>query len=357
MTALAHHLVPQVRTRPTPTPEPRPRARRDDARIVVVDGDARTVVCRPFDALPSLLSPGDLLVVNDAGTLPAALFGRADGRDVELRIRRKLDRHRFEVCLFGAGDHRTRTEDRLRPNVRVGTEIAFGRERLLAVVLEVLPHGAIVRFDAHGADLVLAIHAVGVPVQYAHVPERLATWDVQTAYAGRPWASEMPSAGRPLSTAILLALVARGVGLAALTHAAGLSSIGDPVADAEAPPAERYALPARTVALVNETKRRGRRVIALGTTVTRALEGCVAHHGRLVAGEGETDLALGPESALAVVDGLVSGLHEPGTSHLALVSAFVDAALLARAWELAGALGLGSHELGDGMLVLPRTTL
>jgi len=319
----------------------------------VVDGGRGDVACHPFRAIAELLEPGDTLVVNDAATLPAAIHGRADGRAIEVRIRRQLDRARHEVVLFGGGDHRTVTERRARPKVRVGTEIVFGRGRLLAVVLEVLPHGAIVRFDARGADLVLALHALGNPVQYAHVPAPLAIWDVQTAYATRPWASEMPSAGRPLSTAVVLALLARGVSVAALTHAAGLSSVGDLTADAEPPPAERYLLPQRTVDLVEATKRAGKKVVAVGTTVTRALEGVVAERGRLVAGEGETSLVLGPGSRLAVVDALVSGLHEPGTSHLELVSAFADPPLLARAWALAGVLGLASHELGDTMLVLP----
>lgn len=337
-----------------PVPASTPPRRRSDARLLVVDADAGKVDLRRFTSLPWLLERGDVVVVNDAATLPASLRGYADGRPIELRIRRPLDRRRFEVVLFGAGDHRTRTEDRARPVVRVGTEIAFGRERLLAVVLEVLPYGAIVRFDAEAERLVLAVHGVGVPVQYAHVPSPLAIWDVQTVYAGRPWATEMPSAGRPLTTELLLALLARGVEVVALTHGAGLSSVGIPEIDAATPPPERYHLPERTVRIVTRAKAEGRRVVAIGTTVVRALEGAYARDGALVAGEGTTDLALGPTSRLRVVDALLSGLHEPGTSHLALASAFAGEPLLAHAWQIAGEHGLASHELGDTMLVLPR---
>ncbi len=307
--------------------------------------------------LASELSPGDLVVVNDAGTLPASLRGRAQGGPIELRVRRALPGGIFEIVLFGPGDHRTRTEHRPRPRLPVGAKIDFGGGRLVAAVVGTGPHVHEVRFDRAGAELVLALHELGHPVQYAHVPSPLAIWDVQTAYAGRPWATEMPSAGRALSAEILLSLLSRGVGIAALTHAAGLSSVGDPVGDAEAPPAERYEIPERTVRAIHEARSRGGRVVAVGTTVARALEGSFAEHGALIAGEGETGWVLGPRSVLRLVDGLLTGLHEPGTSHYSLLSAFCDEALLARAWALAGALGMRSHELGDVMLVLPDAKL
>jgi S-adenosylmethionine:tRNA ribosyltransferase-isomerase len=148
----------------------------------------------------------------------------------------------------------------------------------------------------------------------------------------------------------VLELGRRGVGLAALTHAAGLSATGDPRLDEALPLAERYELPVATVAAVAEAPR----VIAVGTTVARALEGCAAAHGgRLVPGPGETDLLLDERHVLRVADGILTGVHEPGTSHHRLLGAFASAAILGRAAEEAERSGYLSHEFGDATLILP----
>lgn len=208
-------------------------------------------------------------------------------------------------------------------------------------------------FDRHGAALWSALYALGRPVQYAYVAEPLALWSVQTVYAARPWAAEMPSAGRPLTWAILGALRRRGVRLAQLTHAAGLSSTGDAALDAALPLPERYDIPTATVAAIAEARAAGGRVIAVGTTVVRALEGCAAAHGSLVAGAGETDLVIGAGFAPRLVDALLSGMHAPGESHWHILSAFAGGDLLRRATALATRLGFRCHELGDATLILP----
>jgi len=175
---------------------------------------------------------------------------------------------------------------------------------------------------------------------------------VQTAYAARPWAAEMPSAGRPLTWDVVLGLRRAGVGLAALTHAAGLSSTGDDALDRALPWPERYELPRRTVDAVAETRARGGRVIAIGTTVVRALE-AAAEHGELRAGSGVATVRLDGGYRPRVVSGLVSGLHVPGESHFELLQAFAPATQLGRAIALAAAHGLSSHELGDACLIVP----
>ena len=201
-------------------------------------------------------------------------------------------------------------------------------------------------------DLWTAIYAAGRPVQYAYLADDLALWSVQTVFASRPWAAEMPSAGRPFTWSILLELRRRGVAIASLTHAAGLSSTGDPALDAALPLPERYDLPAATVDAISRTRSAGGRVIAVGTTVVRALEGCFALHGRLVAGTGETDLVLGPGQPLHVVDGIVTGMHEPTESHYRLLTTFVDEPVLRGAVEHAMQTGYRGHELGDATLVV-----
>jgi S-adenosylmethionine:tRNA ribosyltransferase-isomerase len=204
-----------------------------------------------------------------------------------------------------------------------------------------------------------AIYDEGRPVQYAYVERPLGLWHVQSAFAARPWAVELPSAGRPLTVGLLTRLRIRGVSVVPLTHAAGLSSTGDAALDALLPLDERYDIPKATV-LAIEAARSARarspapRVIAVGTTVVRALEGCAAAHGgALASGEGSTDLRLGPASRLRVVDGLLTGIHEKGTSHFDLMRSFVSEDLLDRALLCAKKEGYLQHEFGDSVLVLP----
>jgi S-adenosylmethionine:tRNA ribosyltransferase-isomerase len=163
----------------------------------------------------------------------------------------------------------------------------------------------------------------------------------------------MPSAGRPLSWEILLALRRKGVRCASLTHAAGLSSTGDPAIDAALPLAERYEIPAATVRAVTETRARGGRVVAVGTTVVRALEGAALKDGGLRAGPGETDLIITPAFRPRVIDGILSGAHAAHESHFSLLAAFAGPNLLAAAAAHAERAGFLTHELGDSMLVLP----
>ena len=193
----------------------------------------------------------------------------------------------------------------------------------------------------------------GPAIEYSYLAHDLPLWAVQTVYAARPWAFEMPSAGRPLSWEILLALRRKGVRWASLTHAAGLSATGDPAIDAALPLAERYEIPAATVRAVTETRARGGRVVAVGTTVVRALEGAALKEGGLRPGPGETDLVITPEFRPRIVDGILSGAHAAHESHFSLLAAFAGPALLAAAADHAERTGFLTHELGDSMLVLP----
>jgi S-adenosylmethionine:tRNA ribosyltransferase-isomerase len=168
----------------------------------------------------------------------------------------------------------------------------------------------------------------------------------------------MPSAGRPLSWEILLALRRRGVRWASLTHAAGLSATGDPAIDAALPLPEAFEIPPATARAVTETRARGGRVVAVGTTVVRALEGAAQQHGgqhdgHVRAGRGETDLRITPAFRPRVVDGILSGAHAAHESHFQLLAAFAGANLLAAAAARAERAGFLTHELGDSMLVLP----
>ena len=316
---------------------------RHAARLVVIGATPRLAAVAD---LPSLLRAGDLVVVNDAATLPASLRGAtARGESFELRLSGPIDGTRLHGVLLGAGDYRTRTEDRRPPpSVAIGDRVTLGE--LPATVIA--SAGRRVELAAHALpdELWAHVYADGAPVQYAHRAERLPLYAVQTAYAARPWAAEMPSAGRPLTWSVLLGLRRAGVELATLTHAAGLSSTGDAALDRVLPWPERYEIPQRTRDAIARTHARGGRVIAIGTTVVRALES--AHE----AGAGIATLRLDADYRPRVVDGLLSGLHVPGESHFELLSAFAPVDQLERAIELAADNGLSGHELGDACLIL-----
>jgi S-adenosylmethionine:tRNA ribosyltransferase-isomerase len=272
---------------------------------------------------------------------------------------------RFAAVLFGAGDWHTRTEDRPPPPaVAEGSRLRFGALRATVGRHATLSSRLVeLRFEGDGAPLDAdalwaALYKEGRPVQYAHLAHDLPLWAVQTVYATRPWAFEMPSAGRPLSWEILLALRRRGVRWASLTHAAGLSATGDPAIDAALPLPEAFDIPAATARAVAEARARNGRVVAVGTTVVRALEGAAQQHnghggGLLRAGRGETDLRITPAFRPRVVDGILSGAHAAHESHFQLLSAFAGAELLAAAAVHAERAGFLTHELGDSMLVLP----
>lgn len=329
-----------------------------DAKLLVVDAAGR-LRHAARSQLAELLMPDDLLVANDAATLPASLHGmhqRSGGR-IELRLAGRCslavnEVREFTAVVFGAGDHHMRTEDRPPPPaLQAGDALVLGPLR--ATVLQILGHPRLIalRFDGTPDIIWAGIARHGKPVQYAHVAEPLALWDVWTQVAALPVAFEPPSAGFVLDWALLGALKQRGVGFATLTHAAGLSSTGDAALDARLPFDEPYHLPASTVQAINRTRARGGRVVALGTTVTRALEHAASQGPALRAGDGIADQRIGASTRLRVVDTLISGTHEPGTSHYELLRAFASDAVLRRASGLLERRGYRTHEFGDSVLI------
>lgn len=301
--------------------------------------------------LPARLEAGDLLVVNDAGTLPASL--RLTSHDAELRLIARHADGLFGALVFGAGDHTLPTEQR-GPAPAFAPGAGFAAGRLRGVVVEVdreAPQLLRVRFELEGARLLSALYAVGRVVQYAYVDRPLELWDVQSGYASRPWAFEPPSAGLPLRFGVLEAIRARGVEIAALSHAAGPSSTGSVELDRRLPFPERYEIPEATMLALARCRARNGRVIAVGTTVVRALESSASRHGSPRAGTAEAELRLGPGFVPRVVSGLLTGMHEPGTSHFELLEAFAPRTLLDRAAELAARHGYLQHEFGDSCLI------
>lgn len=308
-----------------------------DNRMLVVDPTSGTWVDRLVGELPDLLRRGDLLVVNDAATLPASLFGVLHGEPVELRLAGPIDQGL--AILFGRGSWRQATEDRPAPPLAMAGD-AVQTDAGDVPIVDVSPLSPRLVHVRIGLG---QLYALGRPVQYSYMQRDLRLDEVQTPYATRPLAVEMPSAGRALGQGLRQRLADAGVGLATLTEAAGLSATGDPVLDAALPLPERYSVPQATWDAVQAAQR----VIAVGTSVVRALES--AARGPLA---GITDLRLGAGTELRVVDGLLSGMHEPGESHFELMAAFADLGFLRAAHEHAQRAGYRSHEFGDNTLLL-----
>jgi S-adenosylmethionine:tRNA ribosyltransferase-isomerase len=317
---------------------------RDAARLLVAD-DGAVLHDDTMRGLPRHLSAGDLLVVNLSATVPAALEAPGgllvhlstplpDGEWlVELRRRCRMGSVPFGVepaerllSLPGGGAVELLSAAARRP----GGGVRLWRARLD------LPGGVHRQLAAHGR-----------PIRYGCAAERWPIADYQTIFSSMPGSAEMPSAGRGFTHRLVADLVAAGVGLAPVVLHAGVSSpeAGEP------PCPERYWVPAATARRVNAVRARGGRVIAVGTTVVRALE-TGARSGRARPGRGWTDLVVSPARGVSTVDGILTGWHEPEASHLELLEAVAGPAALDRSYAAARALGHRWHEFGDFNLLL-----
>lgn len=327
-----------------------PRA--DNVRLLVVN--QREMQDSVMNALPAHLQAGDLLVVNDAATLPASLHGRnAEGQPLEVRLVAQVRDRVWQAVLFGAGDWHTPTELRPPPPVlQAGEDIFFAAD----FRARIYPGGALsprlveMEFNHTGETWWSQLYRYGKPVQYSYLQNDLALWSVQNLYSGRPWAVEMPSAGHALTGQLLLALLKNGVPVVTLTHGAGLSATGDEAIDRALPLAEKFDIPVATMEAVRRTRHNGRRVIAVGTSVVRALES---------AGEalsGWTTLRIGPEHSLQWIDGLLTGTHDVTESHYQLLSAFLPHAVRERMTTHLEQQEYLTHEFGDACLLWRERT-
>ncbi|MFS8113172.1 S-adenosylmethionine:tRNA ribosyltransferase-isomerase [Rhizobium jaguaris] len=326
------------------------------ARLFVIEADG-TMRDLPRGGLGTLFDPGDLVVANDAATLPASLHGTHLPSDQAIEIRlagwvSRSDPARFVAIAFGPGDHRTRTEDRLPPPpLSAGDRLRLGPLEAAIERLRGHPRLVELRFLNNHAAVLAGLARHGRPIQYAHVPEPVALWDVWTKIAASPFAFEAPSAGFALDWRTLQAWRRRAIGFTTLTHAAGVSSTGDPTLDLRLPFDEPYRIPEHTAAQVARAKLRGSRIIAIGTSVVRALEAAANPDGSVRAGDGIATGRIARGMPVRVVDSILTGIHQPGESHFELLRAFADDARLARTSASLTAYGYRAHEFGDSMLL------
>jgi len=302
-----------------------------------------------FTELPDLLAPGDVLVLNTSRTLPAALPAR-DGSGARAMLHLSTPapdggttaaRSRWIVELRSPEGGRRRGHAGQRLELPAG-----GRAKLLAPYLA--GRLWVAQLDAP-APLLEYLDDHGRPIRYRHLADDPPLSDLQNVYAREPGSAEMPSAGRPFTPELITALVARGVDVAPLVLHTGVSSLER----GERPYPERFEVPAFTAARVNLARELGGRVVAVGTTVVRALESAAGEGGRIHPSGGWTDLVISAERPVRSVDGVLTGFHDSDSSHLELLAAIAGRRLLREAYAAARANGYMRHEFGDVLLVLP----
>ena len=332
---------------------------RDGVRLMVAKRDVCPLVNARFDELPELLEPGDLLVVNVSATLPASVSGQRAGTCGEERVR-----VHFSAPAAGSDDRwwvvELRSADGATPvKAEPGETISLGANGAgrLELVAPYAASGRLLLARLHAGDgdgardgetVPELLWRIGEPIRYGYVARRWPLAAYQNVYATTPGSAEMPSAGRPITERLLDALAARGVGVAAICLHTGVSS----PERHEPPLPEQYEVPAATVQAVEATRARGGRVIAVGTTVVRALETAAGDDGVLSPASGWTRLVIEPDQEIHVVDGLITGWHEPEASHLMMLEAIGGLPLLERSYAEAVARGYLWHEFGDSHLIL-----
>jgi len=345
-------LLPTTRF---PTPEARTAPAPPESRGLARDG-VRLLVARPgrlqhavFRDLPEHLRAGDLLVVNNSATMPGEADGLWRSQAVVVHVATPLDDGTWVVELRTAP-----AAARAVLTATAGDEVHVAGERLTLVEPYPRPSSPTGRGNRlwrarTGPGLRAALTRFGRPISYGYLDRRLPLADYQTVFATVPGSAEMPSAGRPFTADVVARLVSRGVAVAPVTLHTGVSS----QEAGEAPQPERYDVPELTARLVNATRASGGRVIAVGTTATRALESSVDGHGLSKSSNGWTERMVTPDDPPRVVDGLITGWHDPLASHLLLVEAVAGPELTQAAYDAAGAHGYLWHEFGDSALLLP----
>ena len=352
-------------------PEARGLAR-DAVRLLVSDTSSDTIEHARFRDLPRWLSQGDLLVVNTSGTLSAALpveREAANGQSYDLHLSTRLPGGFWSVELRQFDYLASRPSADARPGMTLQLP-AGARATLLAPYPLLSTLDSPSRLWLAALDLPRPVHEYldqhGFPIRYKYVPEPWPIAMYQTVFATEPGSAEMPSAGRPFTENLVSRLVSQGVQIAPLVLHTGVASLEEH----EPPYEEFYRVPVETAERVNAAKRRGHRVIAVGTTVVRALETVTDRHGVTHPGEGWTSLVITPAQPLRSVDSLITGLHEPRATHLMMLERVLDAAArahsldarvsetlcgtchLERAYAEARRAGYLWHEFGDAHLIL-----
>ena len=299
--------------------------------------------------LVSYFNQGDVLVINRSATMPSSLIAKIkrSGEEVEIRLAafqgkstNTLDE--WAAFIFGSGTWRDQTENRGRPAEILKGDYLIFSDDLKAIVLEVEKKRLLkIKFFAN--NIVQEIYKSGRPIQYSYLQEELGIWDQQSIFGTTPVSVEPPSASFVFNWELYFNLKKKGVKIVSLVHSAGISSSGDEELDKLLPLSEFYEVPAKTLDIVRKTKKkRDKKVVALGTTVLRALESSF-RSGKLT---GLANIKITPEYEIQSVDALFSGMHEPETSHMKILKSFCSLDILNKGYAEAIEMNYLGHEYG-----------
>lgn len=323
---------------------------RDQVRLMVIQRQSNQVEHTRFDQLASFIQPNDLLVFNSSRTIPAVLQGcETFGPCLEVRLAHRLPDNSWLALLLCQG------KELFSCDMRSGMQLNLGEDLTAAVVGKDtrIPRLWKLKFSHSGTELMDRLYRLGQPIRYEYVSAPWALDYYQTVYAREPGSAEMPSAGRAFTWKLMFELKRKGIKTADILLHTGLSSYMDDVLDAQHPVSEEeYLIDAAAAAQINQTHRQGRRVIAVGTTVVRALESAVDPLGQVQAKQGYTRLHVDAAHQLRAVDALLTGLHEPEASHLDLLTAFLPAEVIQSAYGEAVQRQYLWHEFGDLNLII-----
>jgi S-adenosylmethionine:tRNA ribosyltransferase-isomerase len=320
---------------------------RDAVRMMVAHRDDLSLAHSTFALLPTFLEAGDLVVVNTSGTIPAAVRAvDPDGNPLAIHLSTRLDDGRWVVEPRRVRERTTArwTGDPPPRHVHVGVDATitllepYGDGGRLWIAELSLPQPVLTWLTVHGE-----------PIRYGYVERRWPISAYQNVYSTEPGSAEMPSAGRPFTADVITRLVAKGIGVTPIVLHTGVASLE---AD-ELPYPEHVVVPPATADRINFAHATGGRVIAIGTTVVRAIETAADQLGIVHAFDGWTDLVITPERGVRAVEGLLTGWHEPEASHLLMLEAVAGPELLRRSYEASLAEGYRWHEFGDVHLIVP----
>ncbi|WP_413378893.1 S-adenosylmethionine:tRNA ribosyltransferase-isomerase [Alkalihalobacillus sp. 1P02AB] len=317
-----------------------PAEYREDSRsqvnMMVLNKQTGEVTDHHLSNLPQLLSPGDLLVFNKSRTIPALL--KSEDQKIEIRLARKITDLEWEALIFQNDEKRDciLLEGGGQLNI-----MGPGSESPLVVV----------EFQQIFEPILSYLYKYGAPIRYEYIHEPWPMQDYQTIFASVPGSVEMPSAGRAFSWKLIQQLKKSGIQIAFLELHAGISYYGGNKWPNPKNHPETYSIPVETIELIKKTKHHGRKIIAVGTTVVRALESLTLENNPLNGETATTDLYINKQHPLQMVDGLITGLHEPDTSHLDLLCAFTEEAYIIVAYQHALEQQYLWHEFGDLNLI------
>lgn len=326
---------------------------RDEIRLMVSRKSDDSIEHVGFRDLPDVLRPGDVLVINTSGTRKASLPAiRTDGSELRLHLSTHLPADLWMVEM--------RSSDGTLPflHARPGEVMALpggGSAHLHAPFRPELRDDPLADVRLWIATLALPcdvdtyLDVYGAPIRYGYVQENWPIEVYQNVYATEAGSAEMPSAGRAFTPEVITKLVAKGIQIAPLILHTGVASL-----EADEPPFEEYyRVPGESARAVNLARENGGRIVAVGTTVVRALETVAEEAGRVHPGHGWTDLVMSPERPMRIVDGLLTGMHEPHATHLSMLQALTGPDHLRATYEAALDKGYLWHEFGDLHLILP----